>query len=329
MEWYLFGIALKCYDRIDYRMLKETELFEDAVLGSVQELKGTRYKVRLIEGDRLGSSGYYPSEVLRNDGPKVFKKGTPMFLDHQLPTEKNLRPFGTIDTYAGELAEDAYYEDDGLYAEVEVFEHQAPKIKALKDRIGVSIRATATYEEGEINGQSTRIVKGLLKARSADFVMRAGAGGQIMSVLESAIEDSEATSEAEEGRENMDEVLEAIKGLKSDYDARFTALEESLKAAKRDEVEVEAEESEVNEDKVLELAEAFVSSNLDAEGRKRVLELHKATKKPVKELIEAEEAYVKSHTKATTEVEGVEESAEVEESAKEIALPSAWKKKDK
>jgi len=38
---------------------------------------------------------------------------------------------------------------------------------------------------------------------------------------------------------------------------------------------------------------------------------------------------VKSHTKAN-EVEGVEESAEdVEESAVEIALPSAWKKKDK
>lgn len=311
-------------------MLKETELLEDAALGTVTELKGTRYKVRLIEGNRLGSSGYYPAEMLATDGPRVFTKGTPMYLDHQLPNEKTLRPFGTIDSFAGELAEDAYYENDGLYAEVEVFEHQAPKIKALKDRIGVSIRAKAEYEEGTINGQSVKIVKGLLKARSADFVVKAGAGGQIVSILESAIdEDSETTSEAEEGRENMDEVLEAIKGLRTDVEARLTTLEESLKPAKEETVE-NVEESATADDKALEIAEAFVSSSLDAEGRSRVLALHRATKKPIAELIEAEEAYVEAHGgKKAHEVEGVEESAEdVEESATEFTLPSVWKKKD-
>lgn len=310
-------------------MLKDTELIEGAALGSVTELTGRRYKVRLIEGDRLGSSGYYPASMLKVDGPRIFKKGTPMYLDHQTAEDKVNRPFGRIDDFAGELAEDAYYEDDGLYAEIEVFEHQAPKIKALKDKIGISIRAQAKTELQNINGQQVPVVKELTKARSADFVVRAGAGGKIVSILESATEeDSESTSEAEEGRENMDEVLEAIKELKSDVDTRLTALEEAAKPVVE---EKPVEEAEVDYDKVLDVAEAFLSSSLDADGRKRVLDLHRANKKPLAELIEAEEAYVKSHSKAS-EDEGVEESAdEVEESAKSktFALPSAWKKKDK
>jgi hypothetical protein len=311
-------------------MLTDTEILEAASLGSAldsAELKGLRYKVRLIEGDKLGSTGYYPAETLLRDGPKIFKKGTPMFLNHQTPDQKITRPFGSIEEYAGELAEDAYYENDGLYAEVEVFEHEAPRIKALKDRIGISIRAKGRSIVENINGKAVPVFKELTEARSADFVMRAGAGGKIVSILESANVDSETASEAEEeSKDNMDEVLEAIKALKSDVDARFTALEEAAKPVEEEAVE----EGAVDYDKVLEIAEAFVSSSLDAEGRSRVLDLHRANKKPLAELIEAEEAYVKKSTKAVEGAEGIEESAdeEVEESAK-IKLPSAWKKKDK
>lgn len=311
-------------------MLTDTEILEAASLGAALEgadLKGLRYKVRLIEGDRLGSTGYYPAETLLRDGPKIFKKGTPMFLNHQKPDDKALRPFGSIEEYAGELAEDAYYDGDGLYAEVEVFEHEAPRIKALKDRIGISIRAKGRSVLETINGVSVPVFKELTEARSADFVMKAGAGGKIVSILESAT-DSETASEAEEeSKDNMDEVLEALKELKSDVDKRFTALEEAAKPA----VEEAVEETAVDYDKVLEIAEAFVSSDLDAEGRARVLDLHRANKKPLAELIEAEEAYVKKNTKAAAEAEGVEESAEEVEESAAVKLPSAWasKKKDK
>lgn len=132
----------------------------------------------------------------------------------------------------------------------------------------------------------------------------------------------------------MDEVLEAIKGLDSKFDARLTALEEAAKAAP-----VKVEESKVEtvdvDAKALEIAEAFVSSSLDAEGRQRVLDMHRANGKDLKDLIAAEEAYVKKNAAAAPEVEGVEESAgekkevvSLEESAR-AALPSAWKKKDK
>lgn len=309
-----------------------TDILE-ADLGQFKELSGTRYKVRLIEGNRLGSSGYYPAETLLRDGPRIFKKGTPMYIDHQTPDEKVLKPFGSIDTYAGELAEDAYYDGDGLYAEVEVFEHQAPKIKALKDKIGISIRARGKTIAGNINGKSVPVFTELTEARSADFVVKAGAGGKIMQILESAVEDSEADSEAQEERdENMDEVLAAIAGLKSDFDARLTAVEESVKAVKPADDVADAQESEADP---IEIAEALTNSKLDKDGRVRVLELHKATKKPLAELIAAEESYIEAHQKSDSEDTDSEEGSvetddqEAEESAT-FALPSAWQtKKDK
>lgn len=312
-------------------MLKDTEIQEAAAFNPTDaELVGRKYHVRLIEGDRLGSSGYYPAETLKRDGPRLFKKGTPMYLNHQTPDEKITRPFGTIQDFAGELAEDAYYENDGLYADIEVFEHQIPIIKSLKDRIGISIRAKGRSVIETMNGKAVPYFTELVEARSADFVMRAGAGGKIVSILESAT-DSETTSEPEEGMTKMDtEILEAFKAQSESIAKLTTVVEEALKPAK---VETVVEESaEVDYDKVLEIAEAFVSSSLDAEGRARVLDLHRSNKKPLAELIEAEEAYVKrAPVKTAAETEGIEESAEteVEESAKTFALPSAWKKKDK
>lgn len=307
-------------------MHKDMEVTES--LGSVAALTGTRYKIRLIEGNKLGSKAYYPAEVLLRDGPKVFKRGTPMFVDHQTAEEKANKPFGSVSNYVGELAENAYYENDGLYAEVEVFEDAAPLIKSRKDKIGISVRANIVAETGTINGKQVPIAKSFTEARSVDFVMRPGAGGKIVSILESATEENTA----EESGETMDEkVLEAIAGLKDAFEGRFTAIEEQLtKAPAAEVVESSVEEAadEVNA-KALEIAEAFINSTLDAEGRSRVLELHKATGKAVVELVEAEEAYVGAR-RSEAHAEGIEETA-VEESAKEtkqvtMTLPSVWKK---
>lgn len=291
------------------------------------ELIGRRYKVRLIEGDRLGSSAYYPAEVLKRDGAKIFKSGTPMYFNHQTLEEKASRPHGRVQDFAGELAGDAYYENDGLYADIEVFEHQIPIIKALKDRIGISIRASADTETQNMNGRMVPVVTELLAARSADFVVKAGAGGKIVSVLESALDTT-----LEEESENMDEVLKAIQAMRDDLDKRLTTLEESAKAVPVVEekvVEEGAKPEDINA-QVMEIAEALGTSELDAEGRSRVLELHKATKKPLKELIEAEEAYVKRNSAVIPEIGGKQER-EIEEEEKgapySIPTPSFWGKK--
>lgn len=302
-------------------------------LGNVSELTGTRLKLRLIEGDKLGSSAYYPADVIRRDGPRVFTKGTPMFLDHQTPDEKSSKPFGSVGSYVGELAEDAYYENDGLYGEVEVFEDMAPMIKARASKIGVSVRATVVAEEGMINGKLVPIAKQFTSARSVDFVMRPGAGGKIVSILESATEEdvnNTAHINVDESRETMldqAQIDAIVNGVAGKFEPRFTQIEESIKAVTP---APEVEESAVETDpiaKALEIAEAFASSTLDAEGRARVVALHGATGKTIAELIEAEEAYVKTHA-VDAEESGVEEGDEVEESAKlTVSLPGAWAKK--
>jgi hypothetical protein len=307
--------------------MKNVEINES--LGTVGELTGRRLKIRLIEGDKLGSSAYYPADVVRRDGPKVFTKGTPMFIDHQTPEEKALRPFGSVGTFVGELAEDAYYENDGLYGDVEVFEDAAPMIKARMSRIGISVRANVVAEEGVINGKRVPIAQQFTSARSVDFVMRPGAGGKIVSILESAIEDEETRVEESGDTMELKDIVDGVSAaIKSEFDARLTAIEEQLKP------EAPVEESGTDEAyaKALEIAEAFVNSTLDADGRARVLDLHKANGKDIAELIEAEEAYVKAHGGKEAETHGVEESAgkevEAEESAKKITVPTigAWSK---
>lgn len=313
-------------------MMNTLEINES--LGTVSALAGTRYKLRIIEGDKLGSSAYYPAEVIRRDGPTVFKKGTPMFIDHQTQEEKHQKPFGSVGDYVGELAEDAYYENDGLYGEVEVFEDMAPFIKARMNRIGVSVRAHIVAEEGIINGRTVPIAKQFTSARSVDFVMRPGAGGKIVSILESAIEDELEAREDENGETMEQAQIDALsKGIVGAIESKFSEIQESLLAAIKPVVEAPVEEAETVDPiaKALEIAEAFASSNLSAEGRARVVALHGATGKSIAELIEAEEAYVKTSA-ATVEESGVEESAEetdeVEESAKlTVSLPGAWGKK--
>lgn len=312
-------------------MIKNFEISESALLtdATEQALVGKRYKVRLIEGDKLGSSGYYPADMLKQFGPKVFRKGTPMYLNHQTPAEKADRPFGVVQDFAAELTEDAYYENDGLYAEIEVFEHHIPMIRGLKDKIGVSIRAKGTRADQplNINGKLVPVFTSLTSASSVDFVVKAGAGGKIVQMTESATEDSEEASELEERDKMEKEILEALESLKSSVDSRFEAMEKAIA-----EIPAKAEESEKEDEKVeesaLDIAEALASSELDADGRARVLDLHRSTKKPLAELIESEVAYLKKHVDAANEVLGAEESKKDEEELEESAVPTLkrWKK---
>lgn len=305
-------------------MTKKTEILEAASFAMPEAATGRKYRVRLIEGDKLGSSGYYPAEMLKRDGPRIFKAGTPMYLDHLMPHEKEHRPFGSVTTFAGTLADDAVYEEDGLYANIEVFEHQMPLIKSLKDHIGISIRATGLTANETINGKTVPVFKELIEAKSADFVVKAGAGGKIMSILESAT--------LEEG--NMDEVLKKIEALEG---ALPTMISDAVEAAMPKQEQKPAEEqgkveTVVDYDKVVELSEALAASSLPAAGRARVLALHKAQPEgDIKELITAEEAYLKANDSDDDGTAGAEETArrEAEESAKtaDAKLPSRWTKK--
>lgn len=136
-----------------------------------------------------GSSGYYSPKVLENAAAaKVFPAGTQMFLDHPGEAERHDRPERSVRDLAAVLAEDAVWDGNGLVAEAKVFSTYRDLLTDpdLAEAIGVSIRAAAEVTTGEAEGRKGVIVTELTEAQSVDFVTKAGRGGRVLAVLESA-----------------------------------------------------------------------------------------------------------------------------------------------
>lgn len=138
-----------------------------------------------------GSSGYYSADVLKRDGPGIFTEGLHMYLNHPTETEAQERPERDVRDLAGRLTSNATWQENGaagpgLYADAEVFQPFRGVLDELAPHIGVSIRAGGLVSEGEAGGQRGRIVEQLVRADSVDYVTRAGAGGQVVTIMESA-----------------------------------------------------------------------------------------------------------------------------------------------
>lgn len=172
-----------------------------------------RYRARLIEGDRWGSSGYYPAEVIERDGPTTWPAGTPVYLDHPGAQENYDRPERSVRDLAGKIASTPAMESDGLYADVEFYPHVAPIIEAMWGDIGMSIRAQAAVESGEAQGRRGQIIKELGEGVSVDVVTKAGAGGKLVSLLESARPSSVTEAMAGDVREWIEKALGPDKSL--------------------------------------------------------------------------------------------------------------------
>ncbi|MER5420340.1 hypothetical protein [Streptosporangium roseum] len=170
-------------DDVSTRALSERVSLAEAAGGMTP--KGRRFRARLIAGDIQGSSGYYSAAMLKKHAG-VFHEGLPVFLDHPSATDAYERPERSVRDLAGRLASPAVYERDGLYADVEVYPHWAPVVEAMADHIGMSIRASGTVEASTNESIRGPIVTSLTEAASVDFVTAAGAGGKLVSLLESA-----------------------------------------------------------------------------------------------------------------------------------------------
>lgn len=138
-----------------------------------------------------GSSGYYSHEVLERDGPKVFTKGTKMFLDHPTPEEDRQRPERSLRDLAAVLESNARFlasgpEGPGLYADARVFEAYQGVVNEVAEHIGVSIRAMGRAKFGTAEGRQGPIVEAIVGAKSVDFVTDPGRGGKILTLYEAA-----------------------------------------------------------------------------------------------------------------------------------------------
>lgn len=145
-----------------------------------------------------GTSGYYGPKVLEEAATnRVIPAGTHMYADHPTADDRKTRPERSIRDLMAVTTSDAQLSDSGaLVGEVRVLAPYQSLIEDLKDHIGVSILGDATdIYEGEADGRRGRIIAGLDKVHSVDFVTRAGRGGQVLSLLESALEERDFSGE--------------------------------------------------------------------------------------------------------------------------------------
>lgn len=146
-----------------------------------------RFRIRVISAG-IGSSGVYPAETLKAAAEaRVFAAGTHMYLDHPTESEAWERPERSVRDLAAVLTSDAVYVDEdggALDAEIEVFTPWRQTIAEMLKTIGVSIRASAEVTESDAQGRP--IIGRIIEAQSVDFVTKAGRGGKVLSLIESA-----------------------------------------------------------------------------------------------------------------------------------------------
>jgi hypothetical protein len=203
-----------------------------------------------------------------------------MYWDHPTVSEAQQRPERSLRDLAGEFTTDARWLDKGpsgpgLYANAKIFEGFRPHIKSMFEHIGVSIRAAGTAKVGEAEGRKGRIIESIVQAKSVDFVTVPGAGGQIVSLFESA-------RPSEPREDDMDEakvqqmITEATKPLTD----QVTTLQESLKT-------VTQERDRLQEGQLLTEAKGLIVTQVNASALPPVTKLRMietlSPKAPIKE----------------------------------------------
>lgn len=299
-----------------------TQLLEASKI-SPDSLTGAVWRIKVIEGDRKGSSAFYPKEVVEAGAP-LFKKGTRVYGDHPTQDSKWNLPERSYKEIIGVFETDAEFDGKDLYANVKFYSESRDFIKerAVDGVIGMSIRASGEVEE-TADGP---VLKAFTSVASVDVVTTAGAGGGFDKLLESARENSAP----EGGAEPLEE--KETSGMDKELEAALTALIEGVnklteRADKEDKAKADLEEAdrkakaeagkpvEVNPlDVVAKLAE----SKLAPASQARVLEAVKGGKE-LAEAITAEQAYVKEIAEsAGSEFRGNGSEEKLEEAGKNI-----------
>lgn len=274
----------------------------ESIALSASVSSGSKWRVKVIESG-WGSSGYYGPEMLAEYGPKVFTKGTKVFMNHPSITESSERPERDVHQLAGKLTSDAIFTENGLVADIEFYSHYAPIIREMAGDVGLSIHALGNANVGEAEGRQGPIIESLVAdpLTSVDVVTVAGAGGKFLNLLESysrkdpdANPVSESVSEGNVMSITKEEFDAAIADIKATFVEAIMPVVESVsvlaEAAKP--VQVEAEDALEAIDPV-EVATKFNESGLPKIALKRIAEAMKADSDlSVDELIADEKAYV-------------------------------------
>lgn len=137
-----------------------------------------------------GSSGYYSPAVIESAAP-LFAVGTHLYFDHPTAEDHASRPERSVRDLAAVIVEAGQVSSDtgGVRGVVRPLAPYRDLLtdEAFAENVGLSIRGSATdVVEGEAEGRRGPIIEGLARIDSVDFVTRAGRGGRVLQVLESA-----------------------------------------------------------------------------------------------------------------------------------------------
>lgn len=178
--------------------MKQETLRESAVL-SVDPNSTDKgiWRAFLIAADVQGSSGFYPADVLERDGASAFPTGTHVYFDHPTVGEETERPERSVLDLAGYLIDDAAFEENedgrGLFSRIQFTESARHLVSQIAKVVGLSIRAAGQIEE---TPSGERIVRQISEGLSVDVVTRAGAGGRLVAMTESATLESPPANQA-------------------------------------------------------------------------------------------------------------------------------------
>lgn len=149
--------------------------------GGASSATGARARITIISPGQ-GSSGHWPPETIA-EAAGLFPTGTHMYLDHAMRSELADRGTRSLGDLVGVLESDAELTPSGaLAADVKIMPQWREFIREAYPYIGVSISASGEVEESEHGRTITR----LTAVESVDFVTKAGRGGKIDALLESA-----------------------------------------------------------------------------------------------------------------------------------------------
>lgn len=273
------------------------------------------YRVRIIESNVQGSSGFYSGELLETFGREAFPAKTLSHVDHPTLEEQENRPERSVLTLGGYTLSDPIVEPDGLYVDMFFAGKAREVVENFGEVIGLSIRASGEVEETERDGVTIREVKAIYPSplNTIDLVTVPGAGGKVISAIQESLKVSEDNSadngkvspmEIEELAGKVDALAEAVAALVG----VVTPIAESLTPVE--------DKSEV--DDVVEAVKAAFDA---AEGLPKELR---------NEVIKAVEANPKADVAAIVEekkglVDSIRESLSEEEGAAGLILGRAKK----
>lgn len=162
------------------RLTEKIPLSEAGVSATTTKDWSGRMQVTCITPGK-GSSGYYSPEVIEQAAKdRLIQRGTPVHFDHISESERTDRPERSVRDIAGVFTGDASWDGNALVGEVQIFKPYRDLVSEMAPYIGLSISGSATDITGD------RVIEGLAHIDAVDLVTKAGRGGRVDQLLESA-----------------------------------------------------------------------------------------------------------------------------------------------